>query len=102
MHGYVSGTTPDFKGYYPGGAGSGPATLTPDQAGYTHAAKTGQPSGGPPKSSSSIPDGSQRTFNGAGGTNAYSNGIAQVSINSGWDSVTRPPTLSVNFIIKHD
>ena len=103
MHGYVSGKTPDFKGYFPGGAGAGPANLTPDQAGYTHAAKTGQPSGGPPTSNNTnVPDGTTRGFSAAGSTNAYSAGAGPITINNGWDSVTRPPTLSVNFIIKHD
>ena len=102
MQGYVFGKTPDFKGYYPGGAGAGPANLTPEKAGYTHAPRTGQPSGGPPSSSGSKPSGATRTFNGAGNTNAYSNGLSQTVIDSGWDSVTRPPTLAVNFIIKHD
>ena len=102
MQGYVSGTTPDFKGLYPGGAGDGPAKLTPDKAGYVHPYRTGQPYAGPPTTSSEIPDGTTRTFNGAGGTNAYSDGKDMVSISEGWDTVTRPPTLSVNFIIKHD
>ena len=64
--------------------------------------RTGQPSGGAPKSSAQIPDGTTRTFNGAGGTNAYSDGISQLTINSGWDSVTRPNTILVHYIIKHD
>ena len=102
MHGYVSGKTPDFRGYYPGGAGAGPAGLTPDKAGYTHAAKTGQPSGGPPSSSGEKPSGATRTFASTGNTNAYSAGLSKTVIDEGWDAVTRPPTLAVNFIIKHD
>ena len=40
--------------------------------------------------------------NGAGGTNAYSDGTAKVVIDTGWDAVTRPPTFAVNFIIRGD
>ena len=102
MHGYTKGKLPDMRGHYPGGAGSGPANLTPDQPGHIHAQKTAQPSGGPPKTSYQIPDGGARKFNGSGGTHAYSDARAVVVIDAGWDSVTRPPTFAVNFIIKGD
>ena len=102
MHGYKKGKLPDMRGQYPGGAGSGPANLTPDQPGYIHAHKTAQPSGGPPKSTNRIPNGNTRKANTAGGTNFYSDGTSEVTIDSGWDSVTRPPTFAVNFIIRGD
>ena len=103
MHGYVDGVLPDMSGRYPGGAGAGPANLTPDQPGYTHDAKTGQPSGGAPSSiNTNIPDGTTRGFSAAGSTNAYSAGAGPVTISEGWDAVTRPPTFAVNFIIRGD
>ena len=97
--GYASGTLPDWSGYFPGeyGGTNGNGTLGSKQ-GY----RTGQPSGGPPKNSGSTPDGSTRTFTATGNTNAYSAGLHQLSIDSGWDSVTRPNTILVHYIIKHD
>ena len=103
MEGYTEGFLPDFSGLYPGGAGAGPANLTPDKAGYVHTYRTGQPNAGPPTSTNTnVPNGNTRGFSGAGSVNAYSAGAGPVSIGEGWDSVTRPPTLAVNFIIKHD
>ena len=102
MHGYKKGKLPDMRGLYPGGSGSGPAALTPDQPGYVHDQKTAMPSGGPPQTSYPIPDGGARKFNGSGGTHAYSDARAIVVIHDGWDSVTRPPTFSINFIIRGD
>ena len=103
--GYSTGKTPDFRGLYPGGAGSAHNNqLTSGGESKTniyHSQRTAKPNGGAPKSTTSIPDGSIRTFNAAGNTNAYSNGVARVNITEGWDLVTRPPTLSVHFIIKH-
>ena len=96
--GYVSGTLPAWDGHYPGEYGSHLNQPLGTKVGQ----RTAQPSGGAPKSSKTIPDGSTRTFNGAGNTNAYSNGIKQVSIDSGWDSYTRPQTVIVHYIIKHD
>ena len=100
--GYKAGKLPDFRGRYPGGAGDGPGKLTPDKAGYEHGFRTAQPSGGAPKSSNSIPNGNVRQTTKSGSANFYSDGAAQVVIDTGWDAVTRPPTLSVHFIIKHD
>ena len=100
--GYKSGKLPDFRGYYPGGAGDGPGQLTPDKAGYQHAFKTAMPSGGAPKSKNNIPDGGVRQTTKSGSANFYSASESQVEIAEGWDAVTRPPTLSVHFIIKHD
>ena len=100
--GYKAGKLPDFRGYYPGGAGDGPGQLTPDKAGYQHAFKTAMPSGGAPKSKNNIPDGGVRQTTKSGSANFYSASESQVEIAEGWDTVTRPPTLSVHFIIKHD
>lgn len=105
---YDSGETPDFRGLYPGGAGAAPADRGGNQLtrsgaatpNFYHAQRTAAPSGGYPKGSEAIPNGAKRTFNKGGGTNAYSDGASQYEVNSGWDSVTRPPTLSVHFIIK--
>ena len=96
--GYSSGTLPSWGGHYPGEYGD---HLT-GSLGSKQEYKTAKPSGGAPKSSNNIPDGTTRTFNGVGNTNAYSNGASRVTIDSGWDSVTRPPTVVVHYIIKHD
>ena len=100
-NGYTSGRLPNWDGHYPGEYGDHLAEASP-ALGKKVAQKTAQPSGGAPKSSTSIPNGSTRTFNGVGNTNAYSNGASRVTIDSGWDSVTRPPTVIVHYIIKHD
>ena len=101
---YTSGETPNFQGLYPGGAGSGHGnTLTSageSKANIYHSQRTASPNGGNPTSIAEIPDGTTRTFNGTGGTNAYSAGLSRVNISEGWDAVTRHPTLSVHFIIK--
>ena len=101
---YTSGKTPNFQGLYPGGAGSGHGnTLTSageSKANIYHSQRTASPNGGNPTSIAEIPDGTTRTFNGTGGTNASSAGLSRVTISEGWDNVTRPPTLSVHFIIK--
>ena len=97
--GYVSGQLPNWGGHYPGEWGD---HIGSGKLGRKAAQQTAKPSGGSPKSSSQIPTGATRTFTATGGTNAYSNGIAQVSISNGWDSVTRPPTVVVHYIIKGD
>lgn len=105
---YISGKTPDFRGLYPGGAGAAPSNrggnaLTKSNAATPnvyHSQRTAAPSDGYPKGSKAIPDGARRTFSKSGGTNAYSDGASQYEVDSGWDSITRPPTLSVHFIIK--
>ena len=66
------------------------------------AARTGRPEGGAPRSSAQIPNGNTRTFNATGGTNAYSDGKAKVTIDENWDNTTRPKTVVVHYIIKHD
>ena len=104
IYNYADGKTPDFKGLYPGGAGSAHNNnLTSGGAtrpNVYHSQRTAMPSGGPPHTVNQIPDGSVRTFTATGNTNAYSNGVARPSISENWDTVTRPPTLSVHFIIK--
>ena len=60
------------------------------------------PDVGAPYHPNSIPNGNTRTFTSTGGTNAYSNGTARPAISEGWDDVTRPPTVVVHYIIKHD
>ena len=96
--GYTSGKLPSWGGHYPGEYGDHLAY----SLGSKQGAKTAKPSAGTPRSSASIPDGSTRGFNGAGGTNAYSNGHSKVSIDENWDSTTRPKTVVVHYIIKHD
>ena len=96
--GYTSGVLPNWRGHYPGEYGSHLA----DSLGKKVEQRTAEPSGGAPKSSASIPNGGTRTFNGAGGTSAYSDGTSKVTINEGWDSYTRPQTVIVHYIIKHD
>ena len=96
---YTTGKLPNWGGYFPGewGGSNGTGSIGTKQ-GY----RTGEPSGGPPKQSHQTPDGSTRTFTATGNTNAYSAGLHQVSIDSGWDDVTRPNTVLVHYIIKHD
>ena len=96
--GYTSGKLPNWSGYYPGEYGD---HLTHD-LGSKQGYKTGKPSGGAPKTSNDIPNGNTRTFNATGGTNAYSDGKGKAVIDSGWDSTTRPKTVVVHYIIKHD
>ncbi len=95
---YTTGTLPNWSGHYPGEYGD---HLT-SSLGTKQNQKTAAPNAGFPRSSSSIPNGNKRTFNGTGGTNAYSDGVSKVTINENWDSVTRPPTVVVHYIIKHD
>ncbi|ADD94730.1 hypothetical protein [uncultured phage MedDCM-OCT-S09-C28] len=94
--GYVAGKLPDWSGRYPGNYGD----HINNPLGSKQNQKTAMPSGGAPYHPNSIPNGNTRTFNGSGGTNAYSDGIARPAITEGWDSVTRPPTVVVHYIIK--
>ena len=96
--GYTSGKLPNWGGYYPGEYGD---HLTHD-LGSKQGYKTAMPSAGAPRTSNSIPNGNTRGFNGAGGTNAYSDGKAKATIDENWDSTTRPKTVVVHYIIKHD
>ena len=102
---YSSGVLPNFQGLYPGGAGSGyDNALTSGGQAKTntyHAPKTGEPSSGSPYENRDRPTNSKSGFNAAGGTNALIDaGKSKVTIDTGWDTVTRPPTLSIHFIIK--
>lgn len=67
----------------------------------TYAQQTALPSNAF-ESSASIPNGATRTFTKSGGTNAYSDGASVVTIDSGGDTYTRPPSYAINWIIKHD
>ena len=97
--GYTSGRLPSWGGYYPGEYGDHLNHSLGSKQGY----KTGEPSGGAPMSTSNtIPDGTTRTFTATGNTNAYSAGQGRVVIGEGWDATTRPKTVVVHYIIKHD
>ena len=96
--GYTSGRLPNWSGHYPGEYGDHMATAL----GTKVAARTGRPEGGAPRSSNSIPNGTTRTFAATGNTNAYSAGASKVTIDENWDNTTRPKTVVVHYIIKHD
>ena len=96
--GYVSGKLPDWRGHYPGQIGD---HLNGD-VGIKLPQQTAKPSGGSPHSSSSFNNGENKTANKAGSTDFAGIRKGQVSIDSGWDEVTRPKTVAVHFIIKHD
>ena len=96
--GYTSGRLPNWSGHYPGEYGDHMAT----SLGTKVEARTGQPAGGAPRSSNSIPNGATRTFGATGNTNAYSAGASKVTIDENWDNTTRPKTVVVHYIIKHD
>jgi len=98
-YGYSSGILPNWRNYYP--VGSGTDTSTEDSnLGKNYNYKTARPQS-KFKTAVSIPNGDARTFNGAGSTNAYSDGLAIVDITGG-DSITRPKSIAIHFIIKHD
>ena len=96
--GYVSGNLPDWRGHYPGQIGD---HLNGD-VGIKLPQQTAKPSGGSPRSSSSFNNGENKTANKAGSSDFAGIRKGQVSIDSGWDAVTRPKTVAVHFIIKHD
>ena len=96
--GYVTGQLPDWRGHYPGQIGD---HLNGD-VGIKLPQQTAKPSGGSPRSSSSFNNGENKTANKAGSTDFAGIRKGQVSIDSGWDEVTRPKTVAVHFIIKHD
>ena len=96
--GYVSGKLPDWRGHYPGQIGD---HLNGD-VGIKLPQQTAKPSGGSPHSSSSFNNGENKTANKAGSSDFAGIRKGQVSIDSGWDEVTRPKTVAVHFIIKHD
>ena len=107
LHSYLNGTEGYKSGYLPNWAGRYPVEygdhVTADLGslvGFRTALPTNRPI---TAKTSSIPDGRTRTFNGAGGTNAYSDGLSQISVTlSGGDNVTRPPSVIGHYIIKHD
>ena len=120
---YTSGKTPDFRGLYPGGAGAAPSNrggneLTKSGAATPnayHAYKTARPTN---KFSTSTGGNHRHKFGNTGNVDGKAsggrmyhdpvNGKAETgyagehahSIDVGGDSTTRPPTLSVHFIIK--
>ena len=96
--GYSSGTLPSWGGHYPGEYGD----HINQSLGSKQEYKTAKPSGGSPRSSSSFNNGENKTANKAGSSDFAGTRKGQVSIDSGWDSVTRPPTVVVHYIIKHD
>jgi microcystin-dependent protein len=119
---YESGKTPDFRGLYPGGAGAAPSNrggnkLTKSGAATPnayHAYKTARPT----NNFSTSTDGNHRHRFGVGGQvsgdksegrfyhrpeGSLQTGYAgdhSHTIDAGGDDTTRPPTLSVHFIIK--
>ena len=96
--GYTSGHLPNWAGRYPVEYG-GHATAN---LGSFIESQTKLPSDIKAETTS-IPDGSMRTFAKSGGTNAYSDGLSKIAVKiSGGDSVTRPPSVVGHYIIKHD
>ena len=96
--GYTSGRLPNWGGHYPGEWGDHLVA----GLGTKKAQQTAKPSGGSPYSSSRFNNGEDKTANQAGGSSFAGTRKGQVSIDSGWDSVTRPKTVVVHYIIKHD
>ena len=96
--GYTSGHLPNWSGKYPVEYG-GHAT---ENLGSFVESQTKLPSDIKAETTS-IPDGSTRTFSKGGGTNAYSDGISKITVKiSGGDSVTRPPSVVGHYILKPD
>ena len=94
--GYTSGKLPNWGGHYPGEYGGHITDSLGKKVGYM----TARPAGEAPYHANAIPNGNARGFNGAGGTNAYSDGVARPAITEGWDSTTRPNTVIVHHIIR--
>jgi len=97
--GYQSGVIPNWRDHYPVGSGNDTSSNNGD-LGKKFGYKTAKPQNSF-KTANNIPTGAVRAFNGAGNTNAYSDGVAQAAIVGG-DSVTRPKSIAIHFIIKHD
>ena len=111
---YTSGKTPDFRGLYPGGAGRAPDNRGGNQltvggnakTNSYHAYMTAKPKNNNfvisdrqmyvNKDNSSANKGNKVNYN---STNFNSGTEVDLTV-SGGDGVTRPPTLSVHFIIK--
>ena len=98
-YGYLSGVIPNWRNYYPVACGTDTSSNNSD-LGKKFNYKTAKPHS-KFKTAISIPNGDTRTFNGAGSTNAYSDGLSTVDITGG-DSITRPKSVAVHYIIKHD
>ena len=96
--GYTSGRLPNWGGHYPGEYGD---HLQESIFGKKVAQRWHNQAAALLKALHQFPMFDHR-FNGVGNTNAYSNGASKVTVNDGWDSVTRPPTVIVHYIIKHD
>ncbi len=98
--GYSLGYLPNWAGRYPVEYGDHVTADLGTMVGFRTALPKNKPI---TAKTSSIPDGKTRTFNGAGGTNAYSDGLSQINVSlSGGDNVTRPPSVVGHYIIKHD
>ena len=97
--GYLSGILPNWRNYYPVACGTDTSTDN-SILGKKYNYKTAKPQS-KFKTAVAIPNGDARTFNGAGSTNAYSDGLAIIDITGG-DSITRPKSVAVHYIIKHD
>ena len=97
--GYVSGKIPNWRDHYAVGSGNDTSSNN-DDLGKKFGYKTAKPQNNF-RTASSIPNGGVRTFNAAGNTNAYSDAASTISITGG-DSVTRPKSVAIHFIIKHD
>lgn len=98
--GYVAGTLPDWRGHYPGQLGD---HLNGD-VGILLPQQTAKPSGGSPYEDSYRANSTNtKVDRGYNGEDCLINkDKTKVTIGSGWDSVTRPKTVAVHFIIKHD
>ena len=99
MEGYVVGKLPDMRSCYPAQVGNEHSNDLRGGPGVYHSYRTARPNKGYPTTLNTVPNGDTRTFNGSGGTNAYSDGRDYIEISQGWDHVTRPPTFALNFII---
>ena len=97
--GYVSGKIPNWRDHYAVGCGND-TSASNDDLGKKFGYKTAAPQNNF-QTANRIPNGGVRTFNGAGNTKAYSDAIDHATI-SGGDSVTRPKSVAIHFIIKHD
>jgi len=94
--GYTSGRLPNWAGRYPveyGGHAGNPLGTFLDP--LTAAPKT------PFKTAIAVPDGGTRGFSSAGSKNAYSDSRSKIAI-AGGDSTTRPLSVVVHYVIKHD
>lgn len=95
LSGYSNGRLPNWAGRYPVEyGGHATSTLGTFLDPLTAVPKT-------PFKTASVPDGGTRGFSSAGSKNAYSDSRSQIAITGG-DSTTRPPSVVVHYVIKHD